>query len=108
MGEANDGLEAVQKAYELQPDLIVLDIVLPLLYGIEAARRICQSVPEAKILFLSANNDVDLVKEALSAGAKGFVLKADAESELLPAIEAIFRAKKFVSMRLNLCPSLLL
>jgi DNA-binding NarL/FixJ family response regulator len=101
IGEASDGLEAVEKAEELQPDLIVLDIGLPKLNGIEAAKRIHNVVPGAKILFVTQNNDTDVVQAALSNGAKGYVLKLDASKELLPAVEAILQGDRFVSMRLN-------
>jgi DNA-binding NarL/FixJ family response regulator len=98
--EIADGLEAVQKAEELQPDLIVLDIGLPTLNGIEAARRIAKLVPQSKILFLSQNASADLVQEALSTGASGYAVKADVESELLTAVNAVLRGDMFVSSRL--------
>ena len=97
VGEAADGLEAVQKAHKLKPDLVLLDISLPNLNGFETARRITQLVPEAKILFVTQTNDADVVKAALSNGARGYLLKADAGSELLPAIETVLRGEKFVS-----------
>jgi DNA-binding NarL/FixJ family response regulator len=100
VGEVADGLEAVQKAEELQPDLILLDIGLPTLDGIEAAKQIRQLVPGTKILFLTLNSDADVVRAALDTGAKGYVLKADAGSELWPAIEAALRSDQFVSSRL--------
>src|SRR5277367_1064641 len=81
--DVSDGLAAVQKAEELQPDLIVLDIGLPALNGIEAARRIRKLVPACKILFLSQETSVDIVHEAISLGALGYVVKAQAGSELL-------------------------
>ena len=71
IGEASDGLEAVQKAEELQPDLILLDIGLPTLNGIEAARRIRKLSPESKILFVSQESSADVVQEALSVGGTG-------------------------------------
>jgi DNA-binding NarL/FixJ family response regulator len=97
IGEASDGLEAVQKAETLKPDLILLDIGLPYLNGIETENRLCRLVPSAKVLFLTQNNDADIVWAALSNGALGYVLKTDAGSELLPAIKAILRGEKFVS-----------
>ncbi|HYA96142.1 MAG TPA: response regulator transcription factor [Terriglobales bacterium] len=101
VGEVADGLEAVQKAEELHPDLILLDIGLPHLNGIEAARQIRQSAPDTAILFLTMNSDADLVRAALDTSAKGYVLKADAGSELWPAIEAVLQGKHYVSMGLN-------
>jgi DNA-binding NarL/FixJ family response regulator len=89
IGEASDGLEAVQKAEELKPDLILLDIGLPNVNGIEAARRIRQLSPNSKIVFLSAEYSLDVVQVALSTGAHGFVNKARAQSELLRAIDAV-------------------
>jgi DNA-binding NarL/FixJ family response regulator len=97
IGEASDGLQAVQKAEESQPDLILLDIGLPKLNGIEAAHRISRLVPGAKIIFVSQENDADVVSAALSNGAKGYVLKLDASRELLPAVESILRGKDFIS-----------
>jgi DNA-binding NarL/FixJ family response regulator len=96
VGEASDGLQAIQKAEELQPDLILRDIGLPILNGIEAAHRISGSVPSARILLVSQNNDPDLTAAALSDGAKGFVLKLNAATELLPAIEVVLRGERFV------------
>jgi len=101
VGEACDGLEAVQKSQELQPDLILLDIGLPTMNGIESARRIKQLAPGAKILFTSENSDVDVIRVALSDGARGYVLKADAARELLPAIAAVLRGDRFVSKRVK-------
>jgi DNA-binding NarL/FixJ family response regulator len=94
---AADGLEAVQKAEELQPDLILLDIGLPKLNGIEAARRVRNLAPRTKILFLSQESSDDVVQEAFNLGAWGYVVKAHAGSELLPAVEAVLQGKKFVS-----------
>ena len=94
--ELSDGLEAVQKAEELQPDLILLDIGLPTLNGIEAARRIRKLAPESKIIFLSQESSADVVQEALSLGAWGYVVKTRAASELLAAVEAATSEKQFV------------
>ena len=97
IGEASDGLKAVQKAEELQPDLILLDIGLPTIDGIEVARRISRLVPAAKILFVSQHNDVDMVAAALSNGAKGYVWKQSAQADLLPAVEAVLRGEHYTS-----------
>jgi DNA-binding NarL/FixJ family response regulator len=97
--EASDGSEAVQKAEELQPDLILLDIGLPKLNGIEVARRIRHLSPGSKILFVSQESSADLVREALATGARGYVVKTDAGRELLPAVEAVLRGKQFVGRR---------
>jgi DNA-binding NarL/FixJ family response regulator len=100
IGEIFDGLEAVQKTQELQPDLILLDIGLPNLNGIEVARRIREVSPKSKILFVSEIRDRDVAQEALRTGAGGYVVKSDAASDLLPAVEAILQGKQFVSFSL--------
>ncbi len=94
IGEAADGLEAVQKAVELKPDLILLDIGLPLLNGIEAARQIRKLVPRSKIIFLSQESSAEVVQEALSLSASSYVVKATAGSELLAAVEAVALGQK--------------
>jgi DNA-binding NarL/FixJ family response regulator len=99
--EASDGLEAVQRAEELHPDLILLDIGLPRLNGIEAARRIQKVASKSKILFLSQESSADVAQEALSVGALGYVIKAHAGSELLTAVEAVIQGKQFVSASLG-------
>ena len=97
IGEAADGLEAVRKAEELQPDLIVLDIGLPTLNGIEAARRIRKRCPASRILYVSQESSTDVVQEALSVGALGYVIKAHAGSELVAAVQAVCQGRRFVS-----------
>lgn len=101
IGEARNGLEAIQKAKELQPDLVLLDIGLPGLNGIEAARRIRECVPGAKILFLSEAQSWEVVTEAVRAGASGYVVKADAGKELLPAVNAVLGGAKFLGTRFD-------
>jgi DNA-binding NarL/FixJ family response regulator len=81
----------------LQPDLILLDIGLPKISGIEAARRIREQTPSSKVLFLSAICSSDVAEEALRTGASGYVVKADAGSDLLIAVEAVLRGEVFVS-----------
>jgi DNA-binding NarL/FixJ family response regulator len=100
LGFASDGLEGLQKAEELQPDLILLDISLPKLNGIELARRVRRLVPKAKILFLSSNADPDVIRAAFCAGGAGYVLKMDAGGSLLDAMEAVLLGKQFVSRSL--------
>jgi DNA-binding NarL/FixJ family response regulator len=100
VGVVSDGLEAVLKAEELHPDLILLDIGLPKMNGIEAARRIRKIAPNSKILFLSQELDLDVARAALSEGGHGYVVKSDADNELFAAIEEVMQGKKFVSSRL--------
>jgi DNA-binding NarL/FixJ family response regulator len=90
VGESSDGLDAVDKSRQLLPELVLLDIGLPGLNGLEAARRILEFSPETKIVFLSAAHVVDVIREALKVGG-GFVLKAHASKNLLPVARAILR-----------------
>jgi DNA-binding NarL/FixJ family response regulator len=99
--EASDGEEAIKKTEEFRPDMILLDIGLPKLNGIDAARQISKIAPESKILFLSAFDSQEIVEEALKTGASGYVVKLDAASELVGAMEAVFHGKQFVSSRLK-------
>ena len=100
VGEAADGLDALQKAEELQPDLVVLDIAIPKLNGIETARKIRTVSPESKILFLTGNDYPQIAREAMDAGQGGYVIKLDAATELLDAVEAVLLGKQYVSKRL--------
>jgi DNA-binding NarL/FixJ family response regulator len=95
--EVSDGLEAVQKSQELQPDVILLDIALPELNGIEAARRIRGLSPNSRIVFLTMDNSLDVVEVALSTGAQGYVWKARAPEDLFPSIDTVLRGETFVS-----------
>ena len=96
VGEASDGLEAVQKAEALQPDLILMDIGLPSLHGIEAARRITKISPKSKILFVSQESSAAVAQEALRWGA-GYVVKERAVGELLAAVDAVVQGRRFLS-----------
>jgi DNA-binding NarL/FixJ family response regulator len=101
IGNVSDGLEAVQKAKELQPDLILLDIGLPSLNGIEVAQQIRKLSPKSKILFVSQESSADVVQEALGAGAQGYVLKSDARRDLLEGVNAVLRGERFVGNRFS-------
>jgi len=98
--EVSDGLEAVQKATELRPDLILLDIGLLTLNGIEAARQIRERTPSSKILFVTEDRSQEALEEALRLGASGYVVKSDAGSELLSAVKAVIEGKRFTSSSL--------
>lgn len=99
IGEASDGIEAVQKAQELKPDLVLLDIGLPKLNGIEAGQRIFALSPCSKILFISQETSLDFVHGALAIGASGYIPKIDAASELLQAVNAVLHNKLFIGRR---------
>jgi DNA-binding NarL/FixJ family response regulator len=97
VGEASNGREAVEKFRDLDPDLIILDIGLPDLNGIEVTRRIRSLSRRPKILIVSQNRSWDIAEEALRSGANGYVVKSAADSELLPAVESVLRGERFIS-----------
>jgi len=100
IGEVSDGLQAVRQAEELQPDLVLLDLSLPTLNGMEAGRRIRRLSPNSKIVFLSQETSPEIVREALRMGALGYVLKSEA-TELPAALETVMNGMRFVSSRLR-------
>lgn len=97
VGEASDGLEAVRQAEQMQPDLILLDIGLPELNGIAAARQIRTASPRSKIIIVSQERDPDLVQEAFNVGAVGYVVKTKVATKLLIAVDAALEGKQFVT-----------
>ena len=99
--EVSDGLEAVQKAEKMQPDLVLMDIGLPNLNGIEAAQRIRNVSPKSKILFVSQETSPDILQGALASGGSGYVLKMDARNELLTAVNAVLGGKRFIGASVN-------
>jgi CheY-like chemotaxis protein len=101
VGEAVDGFEAVRKAQDLQPDLILIDIGLPNLNGIDAARQIRELVPNATLLFVSMESSAAAVEEAFCAGGRGYIHKLRTQIDLIPAIEAVLAGKRFVSCDLE-------
>jgi two-component system, NarL family, nitrate/nitrite response regulator NarL len=100
VGQASDGLEAIQKAEDCQADVILMDIALPNLNGLEAARRISLVAPRSKIVFFSQIEDPGVVDSAFRGGSFGYVLKLDASRDLMPALESAVRGQKFVSRSL--------
>lgn len=99
VAEACDGLQAIQRAAELSPDLVLLDIGMPYLNGLEAAAKILQISPRSAIVFLTQESDADIRSAALDTGARGYVLKANAASELLPTITAVLLNGHGTNMR---------
>ena len=97
VSEASDGFEAVRRARELHPDLILMDIGLPGLNGIEAARRIRELAPRSRIVFLTQEGSSEVVEEALSSGALGYVHKPRVATDLFPAVAVVLEGKQFVS-----------
>ncbi len=97
ISEVADGLKAVEEATAMQPDLILLDVGLPSLSGIEVARRLRKLTPKSKIIFLSQQTSEDLMEEAIALGALGYVFKSNAGLDLLPAIDAAVSGRKYVS-----------
>ena len=97
VGTASDGVEAVLRARTLTPDLVLMDVSLPRLSGIEATSEIIRLVPDVKILFVSQHRETVIVQTAIAAGGKGYVVKLDAGTELLPAMESIVQGKRYFS-----------
>ncbi len=98
-GEAADGREAVEKASESKPDVVILDIGMPSLNGLEATRQILKMNPTAKILILTLHDSDSVVREVLNAGARGFLLKSDAARDLVAAVEALRRDKTYFTSK---------
>lgn len=98
--EAADGLEAVQKAADLVPDLVTLDMALPKLNGIEVARRIRRLSPSSRVVFLTENRSCDVAEAAFESGAKTYIVKSEFVREFIPAVEAVLESKGLLSVRL--------
>src|SRR5258707_3133136 len=100
-GEANDGREAVEKAKQVKPDVVILDVGMPNLNGLAAARQLIQQNPQQKVIVLTITDSDQVIREALDAGARGFVLKSDAARDLVSAVEALQRKRMFFTPRVN-------
>jgi DNA-binding NarL/FixJ family response regulator len=101
IGEAEDGLQAVKQAKALQPDVILLDIGLPGINGLEAAREIGEIANKTRIIFLTQESSPELVHEAFELGAWGYITKTEAGAELLPAVVAVSRGERFMNENSN-------
>jgi DNA-binding NarL/FixJ family response regulator len=99
--EAANGREAVQKAQELTPDVAVLDIGMPLLSGVEATRQIRKVSPKTEVLILTMHDSEVLIREVLEAGARGYILKDDADRNLIAAVDALRRHEPYLSSRIS-------
>src|SRR5438270_8253132 len=97
VGAVADGRALLAAAPELRPDIVVLDIAMPLLNGLDAARQLKHLMPEVKVIFLTVSEDCDLAAEAIRAGASGYLLKNSAASELLKAIQEVFEGRSYVT-----------
>src|SRR5271170_4369677 len=100
-GEAGDGREAVEKALQLKPDVVVVDIGMPNLNGLDTTRQLLQHDPQQKVIVLTITDSDQVIREALDAGARGFVLKSDAARDLVSAVEALQRNRMFFTPRVN-------
>src|SRR5580658_2013907 len=100
-GDAKDGREAVEKAAQLKPDVVILDVGMPNLNGLAATRQLTQADPRCKVMVLTITGSDQVIREALHAGARGFVLKSDAARELVSAVGALLRNRRFFTPRVN-------
>jgi DNA-binding NarL/FixJ family response regulator len=98
VGEASDGLEALHKADSLQPDVMVLDVTMPKLNGLETCRLLRQKAPGLEILFVTQHDSPHMMREALEAGARGYVVKSNAARDLLEAVKAVSEHRAFTAL----------
>lgn len=105
VGEAADGEEALERVYETACEVVILDLAMPRLNGIEAARRISRHDPALKIIILSMYEDNEFIAQALEAGATGYLLKTSLEDELFTALEQVMIGKQFISERIDYAPT---
>ncbi|HWZ75998.1 MAG TPA: response regulator transcription factor [Candidatus Sulfotelmatobacter sp.] len=98
IGEASDGAEALEKAGELNPDVMVLDVTMPRMNGLEACRLLRRQYPDLEILFVTQHDSPQMMREALEAGARGYVVKSNAARDLLAAVEAVSQHRVFTAL----------
>jgi DNA-binding NarL/FixJ family response regulator len=98
VGEASDGLEAVEKAKNLNPDVMVLDVTMPRMNGLEACRLLRRQAPQLEILFVTQHDSPQMMREALDVGARGYVVKSNAARDLLEAVEAVSQHRIFTAL----------
>jgi len=101
VGEAANGRDAVKRAAELRPDIVILDVSMPELDGLDASRQIREQTPESELLIFTYHDSPEMVRHALEAGARGYVLKSDASSDLLSGVDTVRQHKFFVSSALQ-------
>ena len=98
IGEASDGAEALEKARDLSPDVMVLDVTMPRMNGLEACRLLRKRAPQLEILFVTQHDSPQMMREALEAGARGYVVKSNAARDLLAAVEAVSQHRVFTAL----------
>jgi DNA-binding NarL/FixJ family response regulator len=98
VGEASDGAEAVEKAKKLNPDVMVLDVTMPIMNGLEACRLLRRQSPELEILFVTQHDSPQMLRDALEAGARGYVVKSNAARDLLEAVDAVSQHRVFTAL----------
>jgi DNA-binding NarL/FixJ family response regulator len=100
VAEASTGSQALEKASEVKPEVAVLDVGMPVLNGLEATRRIRQALPQTEVLILTVHDSEQMAREAISCGARGYLVKSDVGRDLIAAVESVVRHKVFLSPRL--------
>jgi DNA-binding NarL/FixJ family response regulator len=98
VGEASDGVEAVEKVGSLLPDVVVLDVTMPRMNGIEACRLIHQKTPGREVLFVTQHDSPQMMREALAAGARGYVVKSNLARDLVEAVETVSKHREFIAL----------
>jgi len=106
IGEASDGAEAVEKAKSLSPDVMVLDVTMPRMNGLDACRILRREFPRLEILFVTQHDSPQMMREALEAGARGYVVKSNAARDLLAAVEAVCQHRVFTALHTRIVPEL--